>query len=237
MSATGYMAVHLQPDRDVRMLPWGLDDADYVVYDLQSPAWPQSVEAGQNQMRRMLRSSDWELVVQDAGFFVLRQTDDGVQPMGSDEVRALTSGWRMEAERSENTRFQSRSVRLSDASDEAAVRVGTRDFRGEGHLFWGPWSKLPAGDWRATWRLRWADDTWLGVADDEVVATVDVFCGGEMARAQLTAGELSDGAWHEPILRFSTQIRTPACEYRLWYHDRGALTLDWVDVEPAAESF
>lgn len=228
VSATGYMAVRLQPGRDVRMLPWRMDEAEWVVVDLQSPAWPRTLEQVQSSLAQMLRSNDWTVVTDDAGFLMLRRTPDAGVPMEGEQIRRSLQEWRREAERTENTRFYGRAVRDGSASDGWAVEVGTSDLRGEGHLIWGPFSKLSRGRWQAVWRVQWRDDSWLGVPDDTVVLTTDVFCGSEFARRPWTAAELRNREWHELTLPFETDAATPPCEFRAWYHDRGALRLDWV---------
>jgi uncharacterized membrane protein len=231
VSATGYMAVRLQPGRDVRMMPWRLDEVDWVVVDLQSPAWPRTLEQMQSSLAQMMRGNDWTVVTDDAGFLILRRTPGAGVPLEREQIRRSLQEWRREAERTENTRFYGRAVRDASASDGWAVEVGTSDLRGEGHLIWGPFSKLSRGRWQAVWRVQWRDDSWLGVPDDTTVLTADVFCGSEFARQSWTAAELRSGEWHELVLPFEADAATPPCEFRSWYHDRGALRMDWAQAQ------
>jgi hypothetical protein len=151
--------------------------------------------------------------------------------LSDEQIRTSLQEWRREAERAENTRFYGCAVRDASASDGWAVEVGTADLRGEGHLMWGPVSKLSGGHWQAVWRVQWRDDSWLGVPAETTVLTADVFCGGELARRSWTAAELQGESWHELSLPFEAASETPACEFRVWYHDRGALRLDWVQAQ------
>lgn len=231
VSATGYMAVRLQPDRDVRMLPWSLNEAGWVVVDLQSPAWPMTLEQTQRSVAELMRSGHWTTVTDDAGFLVLQRTPAAGVRLSDEQIRTSLQEWRREAERAENTRFYGCAVRDASASDGWAVEVGTADLRGEGHLMWGPVSKLSGGHWQAVWRVQWRDDSWLGVPAETTVLTADVFCGGELARRSWTAAELQGESWHELSLPFEAASETPACEFRVWYHDRGALRLDWVQAQ------
>ena len=236
VSATGYMAVRLQPGRDVRMLPWSLTEAEWVVVDLQSPAWPLTLEQTQHSVEQLMRSGDWTIVTEDAGFFMLQRTPAAGARLSTDQIRTSLQEWRREAERTENTHFYGRAVRDASASDGWAVEVGTSDLRGEGHLIWGPFSKLSGGRWQAMWRVRWRDDSWLGVPAETTVVTADVFCGGELARRSWTAADLQGEEWHELLLPFEADSATPACEFRVWYHDRGALRLDWVQAQIMGEN-
>jgi len=235
VSATGYHAVHLQPSRDVRMFPYGLDQADYVLVDLQRPPWPRSMVEVQEQLLR-LPSQGFAVVAEGGGLFLLERDPAGPRPGDRQRLRAALDNLRIEPELSEQSAFINRVVRDEDASNEAFRRVGPSDRRGPGYLHYGPFVHLSPGEYVATFRLRWRDAGLFRRPADRVAVTLDVVTQAgshPKARRDLRVGELRADArdWTEVQLSFTVRSRRHALELRTFYHDVGVLDLDVIRVE------
>ncbi len=246
VSATGYLAVHLQPGRDVAMFPYALDRADWVLVDLQRPTWPTSYEQVQSRLRQTLSRPGWRLEAAEDGLVLLSR---GPEPLAPAEVRqqratldAMLDQPVVEAELSEQTAFRSRAVHDTggdpEASNGAYVEVGPSDRRGPGHLLFGPYARLSPGEYEAVARLRYRQAGLLAPSPETHALTFDVLAqrGGLKAEVKATVAELTaagDG-WRELTLPFTASGGERGFEFRLWYGDVGELALDKVEVRRKA---
>ncbi|MCA9518216.1 MAG: DUF2079 domain-containing protein [Myxococcales bacterium] len=238
VSATGYQAVHLQPGRDVRMFPYGLDDADYVLVDTQRPPWPRTLAQVEDELLR-LPSRGFGLDGEGDGLFLLSRHPEADAAAVRARIRALLDAPRFEAELTEQTAFLDRVDTGDDASNGAFRSVGPDDRRGPDFLQYGPYTRLSPGAYDAVFRVRWREAGLLAVPPGQLVATVDVaFRHGSDVRGKrdLTAGELAgDGdAWREVRIPFEVRRGDGEVEGRVFFHDVGRFDLDYVAFEPRA---
>ncbi len=236
VSATGYHAVHLQPGRDVRMFPFGLDQADWVLVDLQRPPWPRDLTGVRRELTR-LPAAGFALEASGDGLFLFRRADGVDAAAERRRVRdLLAAGFVVEAELSEQTDYINRVASSDEASNGAYRAVDQGDRRGPGYLLYGPYVKLPRGEYTAVFRLRWRPDGLWPPKGDRAAVTLDVassrgrkrHAARELKVAELTAA--GDG-WREERLDFSVSPGAGELEARVYYHDLGALDLDVVRVE------
>ena len=257
VAATGYLSVRLQRDHHTTMLPFGVDDADWIVVDLQRPAWPSNIAAVQGLVRRMLGSGDWVLHPNDIPlFFVAQRTPPATElPRDGTEGRTALNAWdqgfsdfTLEAELSESTHYRGRFAGDETASNGRHLAVAAADSRGPGHALWGPYVNLRPTRYAVTFSLRWAPGGRVASADT-VVATIDVHCAsGVAAHRDLTAGmldadssdaprsESTTGDWSHWTLDVDLQRNARGCESRVYYHDYGTLDVDAVHWVLAADA-
>lgn len=235
VSATGYLAVHLQPGRDVRMFPYGLDEADYVLVDTQRPPWPLTLAQVADELLR-LPARGFALEGEGGGLFLLARHPEADAAAQRATIRALLDASRFEAELTEQTAFLDRVVSGDDASNGAYRSVGPEDRRGPGFLQYGPYVKLSPGAYDAVFRVRWHAAGLVGAGAGQAVATLDVtFRHGGDVRGQrvFTAGEWADGdGWREVRIPFEVARGDGELEARVFFHDVGRLDLDYVGLEP-----
>jgi len=241
VSATGYLAVHLQPGRDVRMFPYLADEADWILVDLQRPAWPLSRSDVTARLLRALGKGFGVEVASD-GLVLLRR--GLTRPEGRAELEAMLARPRVEAELSEETGFVSGAHDDEDASNGGFLRASPDAARGPDYLLYGPFARVEAGAYRMTYRLRWAPwgvlsspGSALGPAPDKVAATIDVVVDrGRKRRASrdLTVAELAADAatWRDFTLDVRLEPGDNDLEMRVFWHGVGRLDVDVVLAEP-----
>ncbi|MCC6622688.1 MAG: DUF2079 domain-containing protein [Deltaproteobacteria bacterium] len=241
VSATGYLAVHLQPGRDVRMFPYLVDEADWILVDLQRPAWPLSRADVEGRLVRAL-AQGFSVEVASDGLVLMRRGP--ARPEGRAELEAMLARPRVEAELSEQTGFIS-SVHDDDgASNGGFLRASPDAARGPDYLLYGPFARPTPGKTRVTFRLRWAPwgllsspGSALAPAPDAVVATIDVVVDrGRTRRAHrdLTVAELGAkaGAWADLTLDATLERGDNDLEMRVFWHGIGRLDVDVVEAAP-----
>ncbi|MCB9730551.1 MAG: DUF2079 domain-containing protein [Deltaproteobacteria bacterium] len=240
VSATGYLAVHLQSRHPTAMIPYDLDTAERVVVDLQRPPWPVDYAQLQARLERLVQSGEFtvESADRESGLLVLARAPKPGPADARDrarELRQLLATPVMEAELTEDTAFPDRRVRDPEARNGAMLSVGTADARGPDHLFYGPYLTLPPGRYRATFRLRWQADTTLTPPPGRKLVTLDVVPrgGAPLATRDLTAADLTPvaGRFIEPSLDFELEATRRDVELRVFYHDFGRLDLDQVRLD------
>jgi uncharacterized membrane protein len=244
VAATGYLAAHLQSRHPTTMLPYGLDAAERVIVDLQRPPWPLTYAQLQSRLESLVSRGDFtvETADREAGLIVLARAAARVdRSLAADAARALRTLLAspvLEAELTEDTAFPDARVRDPDAHNGALLSVGTSDARGPAHIFYGPYLTLPPGIYRATFRLRWHNDTALPTADLPPAAplvTIDAFARAapRIASQILAVRDLAprEGQLHEPTLEFTLTRPQPDFELRVFHHDLGRLDLDQVRVD------
>lgn len=239
IAATGYLAVHLQSRHPTTMIPYGLDTAERVVIDLQRPPWPLSYGQLQSHLERLVVTGQFTVESADrqTGLLVLARAS-GPAPadrMSGRDLRHLLAGPVMEAELTEDTAFPDRRVADPDASNGALLSVDTSDARGPAHAFFGPYLTLPAGRYRATYRLRWFNDAGAVLAPNRPLVSLDVHARGfpHAAARTLTHADLApmDGRFVEPALDFELADTRRDVELRVYFHDIGRLDLDVVRLD------
>jgi len=240
VSATGYLAVHLQPGRDVRMFPYGVDEADHVLIDLQRPAWPRSYPQVGAELLRM-PSRGFTLVDHGDGLFRVERRPPDDPRAARAEIRSLLDHVVLEAELSEQTAFMSGVEADEGASNGAFRRVSPAARKGPGFLQYGPFASLDRGRYRVTYRLRWRPSGVIARASERLVATLDATV--ERGRNILDKRDLrvadlmgSAGAWQEHTLDLSLERRVGDLEVRVFYHGVGTLDLDVIRVDPVEDS-
>lgn len=252
VTATGYQAVHLQPDRDVRMFPYGLDAAEHVLVDLQRPPWPRTLAGVQDELLRLPRQGFRLAAHADGLLHLVRDPAAAPDPAAAaaerDRLRAHFEDITFEAELSEQTAFMSGAHADPEASNGAFRRARAADRRGPDFLAYGPYLRLAPGPYRAHARVRWRDRGLWPAPADRVVATVDVTAQhgrASLAKRDLRAADLADGAWLDVALDFTVAGARPATtgerfppgsveiEVRAFFHGVGELDLDFTRVTPA----
>ena len=212
------------------LFPNGLDRADWVVVDLQRPAWPASVEQRDSTLLHLMRNGFGAVATRD-GVVVLQR---GRTPQGNPEaVRQLFVHRRYEVEGTEQTEFPNCSVRDAGASDGRARVVSPDDPRPAGWLVFGPFIHLPQGRYRVTFRLRARP---AGATTREI-GYVDVFRqpGVTQARRDLTPGMFPSPAWRDVSLDFAIDEPGGASglEFRVRTERNWELGADVISLDPA----
>ena len=214
------------------LFPNGLDRAEWVVVDLQRPAWPASVEQRDSTLLHLMRNGFGTVAVRD-GVIALQR---GRSPQGNPEaVRQLFANRRYEVEGTEQTEFPNCSVRDASASDGRARVVPSDDPRPSGWVVFGPFIHLPQGHYRVTFRLR-AERA--GAVRDEI-GFVDIFRqpGVTLAHRDLTPSMFPTGAWRDVALDFSIDETGGASglEFRVRTERNWALGADVISLSPTED--
>jgi uncharacterized membrane protein len=214
------------------LFPNGLDRAEWVVVDLQRPAWPASVEQRDSTLLHLMRNGFGAVAVRD-GVIALRR---GRSPQGNPEaVRQLFVNRRYEVEGTEQTEFPNCSVRDASASDGRARVVSSDDPRPSGWVVFGPFIHLPQGHYRVTFRLR-AERA--GAVRDEI-GFVDIFRqpGVTIAHRDLTPSMFPTGAWRDVALDFSIDEPGGAggLEFRVRTERNWTLGADVISLSPTED--
>jgi len=222
--ATGYAGVHLLNRPQSRMLPFGLQQAQWIVLDLYRPPWPlEGRSCGASP-------STWPGI---PGGRRARRAGGDRLPQGRGPLAQ-----RPGARRAADARAGARGVgdlavpNLAAARDDAsggyALEVGPDDPRGPGHLFWGPYAALRPASTRSS---SGGGRRGGRLPAEQLVATVDVYRDGEtLAMQQLRFRDFArPRAWQTVALRFRRTEPDPY-EFRVFYHDAGTLALDVIKV-------
>ena len=214
------------------LFPNGLDRADWVLVDLQRPAWPASVEQRDSTLLHLMRNGFGSVAVRD-GVILLQR---GRSPQGNPEaVRQLFVRRRYEVEGTEQTEFTNCSVRDASASDGRARVVTPDDPRPAGWLVFGPFIHLPQGRYRVTFRLRAQRS---GAVRDEI-GFVDVFRqpGVTLARRDLTPVMFPTAGWRDVTVEFSVDEPGGASgmEFRVRTERNWELGADVISLSPAED--
>jgi uncharacterized membrane protein len=214
------------------LFPNGLDRADWVVVDLQRPAWPASVEQRDRTLLHLMRSGFGVAAAQD-GVVALER---GRSPQGNPAaVRDLFARRRYEVEGTEQTEFPNCSVADARASDGRARVVSPDDPRPAGWMVFGPFIHLPRGHYRVTFRLRARP---AGATRDEI-GLVDVFRqpGVTLARRDLTPAMFPTAAWRDVSLDFSIEDPGGASgmEFRVRTERNWELGADVISLAPTED--
>ncbi len=241
VSATGYLAVTLMSGRDVAMIPYRLDDAEWLVVDLQRPAWPSEPRTVQAHLRTMIDSGSWELLAADNLFFVARRLEtplsqDGLQAARAALLNAFTT-FTLEAEQTELTHYLGAVRRDDSASDGAYLRVAASDARGAAHAHWGPYLNVPPGRYTVAFALRWRQGG-RDATPDVPIAPLDVrFDRPEVVVVRdVLPAELSATAWTHISLDVEIPDDAARCEPRVYYPDMGTLDIDAIHWAPVTET-
>jgi len=231
VSATGYVGVHLMDRPRPRMVPYGIDKAQWVVLDLYRPSWPLEGNELWRLAERLAQDPRWGVVRAERGVIVYRR---GADRSRNHEALAQLHRLDLEVEEWETTAYPNLARAIPNASGGYALVVTPDDRRGPGHLFWGPSCVLPSGEYEVTWRL--AAEPGPGRSGGDLAATVDVFRAGEIAaRRELRFSDFpGPRTWKTVALRFRRTAPDP-WEFRVWYHDAGTVTLDVIRVRRIGE--
>jgi uncharacterized membrane protein len=231
VAATGYAGVHFMNRPRIRMIPYGLDDAEWIVIDLYRPAWPSSPGALAGMVERYLADPNWGLVRAERGVFVFRR---GAPPGETDLARFVLLNPLIEVEEWETSAFANLAVRAGGASGGWALEVTPADRRGPGHLFDGPGLPLGPGGYEAHFRLAIRPEP--GCPRARTAVTLDVARDREpLASREIRFNDIeADGRWHDVVLPFRW-IRPGAHDFRVFYHDSGTVVLDRIGVRRIAE--
>ncbi len=214
------------------LFPNGLDRADWVLVDLQRPAWPASVEQRDSTLLHLMRNGFGTVAVRD-GVILLQR---GRSPQGNPEaIRQLFVRRRYEVEGTEQTEFTNCSVRDARASDGRARVVTPDDPRPAGWLVFGPFIHLPQGRYRVTFRLRAQRS---GAVRDEI-GSVDVFRqpGVTLVRRDLTPTMFPTAGWRDVTVDFSVDEPSGASgmEFRVRTERNWELGADVISLSPAED--
>lgn len=214
------------------LFPNGLDRAEWVVVDLQRPAWPASVEQRDSTLLHLMRNGFGTAAVED-GVIALQR---GRSPQGNPEaVRQLFVNRRYEVEGTEQTEFPNCSVRDASASDGRARVVSPDDPRPAGWMLFGPFIRLPQGQYRVTFRLKARR---AGAQRDEI-GYVDVFRqpGVTLARRDLVPSLFPTAMWRDVTLEFSIDDPGGAAglEFRVHTERNWELGADVITLRPAGD--
>jgi hypothetical protein len=179
-----------------------------------------------------MRSGYGAVAVSD-GVVVLER---GRSPQGNPAaIRDLFVNRRYEVEGTEQTEFPNCSVADASASDGRARVVTPDEPRPAGWMVYGPFIRLPRGQWRVTFRLRARR---AGAARDEI-GFVDVFRqpGVTMARRDLTPAMFPDGAWRDVTLDVTIDEPGGAAglEFRVRTERNWELGADVISLSPAGD--
>lgn len=227
LSASGYVGVHLMNRPRPRMLPYGMDRAEWLVLDLYRPPWPLEGAELWRLAERLARDPQWRVVRAEQGVLVLRRGP----PDAAATARALEllGNPVLEPEEWESSLYANLAVRRADASGGWALEVTPDDKRGAGWLFNGPFAALPPGEYEVEYRLAARGEA--GRAPTDRIGTLDVFRGGEVLAGRDLALRDFDrpGAWQSFTLRFRRTAPDPY-EFRVFYHDVGTLAVDVIRV-------
>jgi uncharacterized membrane protein len=226
LSAGGYVGVHLMDRMKPRMVPYGMDLAQWVVLDLYRPSWPLEGNELWFMAERLAKDPAWGVVRAERGVLVYRK---GAERTKNELALRQLHELDLEPEEWESSAFSNLAVARDDASGGYALTVTPGDPRGPGLLFWGPFCALPPGEYEVEFRLAAEGDP--ARPRETVAGTIDVFRSGEtLAKQDLTFAEFpSDLAWRSFKLRFR---RTAADQYefRVFYRDVGTLAVDVIRV-------
>jgi|GEM_PF-953128 len=232
LSATGYLGVHLMNRPRPRMLPYGLERAEWVAIDLYRPPWPLEGPELWRTAERLVRDPRWRVVTAERGVLVLRRgpSDEAARARALEMLHTLV----LEPEEWESSLYSNLAVRRADGSGGWALEVTPDDHRGAGWLFNGPFAVLPEGEYEVEYRLAARGEA--GRAATERIGTIDVFRGGEvLAGRDLSLADFArPGAWQSFTLRFRRTAPDPY-EFRVFYHDVGTLAVDVIRVRRIAD--
>lgn len=210
VAATGYLAAHLQSRHPTTMLPYGLDAAERVIVDLQRPPWPLTYAQLQSRLESLVSRGDFTVRPPTAKPASSRRpapppASTAASPPTPPAPCARCSPRRSSRPSSPRTPPSptpasatptpttgrcSRSAPLTPADPRTSSMA---------HL------TLPPGIYRATFRLRWHNDTALPTADPPPAAplvTIDAFARGPPNRQSDPRGPRflapREGQLHEP---------------------------------------
>jgi hypothetical protein len=231
LTSTGYVGVHLMNRSRPRMLPFGLEKAEYILIDLYRPPWPLDGYQLWFFAERMLLDPGWGAVRAGRGVIVLRK---GAERSMNDAALRTLRDFELEPEEWEYSQYPNLAVARDDASGGYAITVTPDDRRGPGLVFWGPFAVLPPGEYAVEYRL--AAELEPGRTVDDLVVSVDVYRDGEILAARDLAFRdfPRPDVWLPVELRFHTTQDGPY-EFRVYYHDSGTLALDVVRVRRVGE--
>ena len=229
VSATGYQAIHLMNRPRPAMLPYGMEQAEYLFLDLMRPAFPFPGKLATLVpfTRKLLERPEWGVVRAERGAILLRR---GAPRDRNAAAAALLDNPDFEAEDFETSHYPNLAVADPSCSNGAALRVTPADRRGPGDLFFGPHWTFGPGRYRATFRLAAAREPYE--PPGTLVATIDVNAPpGRLAVRDLRFLDFErPDTWQEFSLEFVVDRPFLPLEFRVHYHDNGTLALDVIRV-------
>lgn len=229
VSATGYQAIHLMNRPRPAMLPFGMEQAEYLFLDLMRPAFPFPGKLATMVpfARKLLERPEWGVMRAEHGAILLRR---GAPRDRNAAAAAMLDNPDFEAEDFETSRYPNLAVSDPSCSNGAALRVTPDDRRGPGDLFFGPHWVFEPGRYRAVFRLAAAREPYE--PPGTLVATIDV--NAEPGRLAVRDLRFSDferpDAWQEFALDFEVARPFLPLEFRVHYHDAGSLALDVIRI-------
>jgi hypothetical protein len=209
-----------------RMVPYGMDRAQWIVLDLYRPPWPLEGNELWFMAERLAKDPGWGVVRAERGVLVYRK---GAERTKNELALRQLHELDLEPEEWESSAFSNLAVARDDASGGYALTVTPADPRGPGLLFWGPFCALPPGEYEVEFRLAAEGDP--ARPRETVAGTIDVFRSGEtLAKQDLTFAEFPrDLGWRSFKLRFR-RTAADSYEFRVFYRDVGTLAVDVIRV-------
>lgn len=181
------------------IFPQGLDQSDWALVDLQRPPWPAGPDQRDDILRGLMRA-DWGAVGWDDGAVLLHRGASTAR--NTEAVRDLFARRRYEVEGTEQSDFSNCSEAVTGASDGRARVVRADDPRPPGFVVFGPFLRLPPGDYEVTFRMMARDFR----AGDGLLGEADVFVrpGRPVAARALTRALFASGGWVDVTVPFSS---------------------------------
>lgn len=225
VSATSFGGPRLSNRPSISLFPRDLERVDAIYVDTQRPAWPATADGRDSAVLSLLRSGTWGVVGWGSGALVARR---GASPeQNRRAVRELFLHREWEVEGTEQTDFPSCVEADPEAGDGYARVVRPTDRRPAGFVHFGPYVHLPAGRYRAVFRLRAVPTAFGGT-----IGRVDVFDGGRTLGAHdLTPEDFPDAQWQSIGVEFSSQGEH-GLEFRIRTDKNWVLGADRISVEP-----
>lgn len=224
VTSTSFGGPRFSNRRWVGIFPTGVARSDWVLVDMQRPAWPAQPPQRDEFVLAMLRSA-WSVVDWEDGAVLFRRTG-GDRTHNDVAARDLLLRRRYEVEGTEWTDFTGSAERDASASDGWARVVRPTDPRGAGWMVFGPFVKLPPGRYVVRFRLR-AEPS--GIPGD--VGAVDVHATPEvvLASRRLWARDFADAGWREIALPFTVEAQENL-EFRVYTSHRWLLAADTISL-------
>lgn len=230
-AATANIGIHLTDRLGPDHLPFGLKDVEYVVMDLYRSSFPMT-RAGLVAFAGALAGKpEWGVLRADRGVLLFRR--GASRELNAAAIEMIDTPV-FEAEDWYSSHFPNLAIRSADASNGAALRVTPSDRRGPGLLLLVEEWPLRPGEYEASFRL--AAEREEHEHPLRTAATIGVYLGGALVSgAGLRFADFaSPGAWQEFGLRFRAE-RDRGYEFRVYYHDFGAVALDAIRVSRLGE--
>jgi uncharacterized membrane protein len=234
VSTLGGIVPHLTTRKTIYLFP-DIGDAEYMLLDTDLGAnyWPyEGLGARDRSLATMageVRSGAWGLVRAEDGVYLFQR---GANPSNNEATLRQMLSTRYEAEVLQSDFPESVSAD-AEASGGKARTVTPQDRREDGKaaVTYGPYTKLQAGNYRATFYLK-AEDA----PPDSRVAVVDVFThtdGYPRAAREVYGRDFTSPSGYQA---FSVDFNTSGqpledVEFRVTYDFAGDLSVDRVDVD------